>query len=221
MTTLSADPQRCCNETWEAAYARFETPSQEVAKFRKRLTKLGALSWDRDLDVAELFCGRGNGLQAWAELGFTRLTGVDLSAELLAQYDGPAETRVADCRALPFDDASFDVLSVHGGLHHLPRWPDDLAGSLDEARRVLRPGGRLLLVEPWSTPVQSMVHAAAARPLVRRLSPKFDAFQVMYENERDTYERGRPRPAEVLARRAARVYTPPVRTAGGQRRVGG
>ncbi|MEM7681682.1 MAG: class I SAM-dependent methyltransferase [Planctomycetota bacterium] len=199
MTTLAADPQRCCNETWEAAYSRFETPAQELAKFRKRLTTLGATAWPRDARVVELFCGRGNGLRAWADLGFTQLAGVDLSGELLGQYDGPAETHVADCRALPLEDNSFDVVSIHGGLHHLPNLPDDLAQSLDEAQRILTPGGRLLLVEPWSTPFLTMVHAAAAQPAVRRLSPKFDAFQVMYENERSTYDNWRSRPAQVLS----------------------
>ncbi|MEM6751262.1 MAG: class I SAM-dependent methyltransferase, partial [Planctomycetota bacterium] len=62
----------------------------------------------------------------------------------------------------------------------------------------------------------SMVHAAAAQPLVRRLSPKFDAFQVMYENERDTYDRWRQRPAEVLSLLEARFYPQRLRTAWGK-----
>ena len=49
---------------WEAAYLAFETPEQEINKFVGRLMKLGAQHWPRDAQIVELFCGRGNGLQA-------------------------------------------------------------------------------------------------------------------------------------------------------------
>ena len=65
---------------WEAAYLRFETPQEEVRKFISRLNRIGASQWPRDARIAELFCGRGNGLRALATLGFTNLEGVDLSA---------------------------------------------------------------------------------------------------------------------------------------------
>jgi hypothetical protein len=51
-------------DPWEAAYLRFETPEQEIRKFEKRLLRLGAGAWPRDLRIVELFCGRGNGLRA-------------------------------------------------------------------------------------------------------------------------------------------------------------
>jgi hypothetical protein len=68
---------------WETAYSRFESPEQEIQKFTRRLNKLGAANWPRDADIVELFCGRGNGLHALSQLGFTRLEGVDLSADEL------------------------------------------------------------------------------------------------------------------------------------------
>ena len=65
---------------------------------------------------------------------------------------GPARIFAHDCRDLPFPDASYDVAVVHGGLHHLESLPDDLVRTLDEVRRVLRDGCRLVAVEPWRTP---------------------------------------------------------------------
>jgi SAM-dependent methyltransferase len=47
------------------------------------------------------------------------------------------ETRACEASALPFDDASFDLVFGHAVLHHLP----DLAAAFREFRRVLRPGG--------------------------------------------------------------------------------
>src|SRR6059036_2070295 len=102
---------------WEAAYLRFETPQEEVRKFISRLNRIGASQWPRDARIAELFCGRGNGLRALATLGFTNLEGVDLSAALVAQYSGAGRVIVGDCRKLPFEDGCKDVLIVQGGLH--------------------------------------------------------------------------------------------------------
>jgi len=189
----------CCSQSWEQAYLRFETPEEERQKFLRRLRALGAPAWPRDAEVVELFCGRGNGLEALARLGFTRLEGVDLSASLLAQYRGQAKCYVADCRALPFPDASRDVLVVQGGLHHLEKLPVDLVRTLDEVRRVLRPGGRFVVVEPWLTPFLSFVHAVCEVRLARRAWPKLDALATMNEIERPTYMAWLERPGAILA----------------------
>jgi ubiquinone/menaquinone biosynthesis C-methylase UbiE len=183
---------------WEAAYLRFETPQQEQKKFLKRLRSLGVGSWDRGLTITELFCGRGNGLIAWHRLGFEHLEGLDISADLVARYDGPARVHVGDARSLPFEDESRDVVAVQGGLHHLQSLAD-LERSLGEIHRVLKPEGRLLVVEPWMTLFLRCVHAACGVAAFRRLWPKLDALATMIELERETYERwlGQPRP--VLA----------------------
>jgi len=185
---------------WEAAYLRFETSEEEIRKFTARLEALGQASWPRSAELVELFCGRGGGLVALERLGFTELEGVDLSPTLLARYSGPARCHLADCRALPFADASKDVLLAQGGLHHLALLPDDLELTLAEASRVLRPGGRFVAVEPWRTPFLALVHAASRVPFARALSSKLDAFAVMVEHERETYERWLAAPGEILAR---------------------
>src|SRR2546425_9145172 len=116
---LSPDPS-------EVAYLRFETPEQKIRKFIARLNHLGAPHWPRNAEIVELFCGRGNGLNALERLGFTHIEGVDLSPRLITQYRGSAKCFVGDCRQLPFADRSKDMLSVQGGLHHLTALPEDL-----------------------------------------------------------------------------------------------
>lgn len=77
-----------------------------------------------------------------------RLTGVDISREMLAEFrrklgaDAPnVEPVEADAAALPFPDGSFAAaLAVHV-FHLIPAW----RAALAEVRRVLRPGGVLLL----------------------------------------------------------------------------
>jgi SAM-dependent methyltransferase len=195
-------------DPWEAAYLRFETPEQEIAKFVSRLKKLGADTWARDAQIVELFCGRGNGLRALNRLGFTNLEGVDLSPRLIAQYTGAAKCTVADCRHLPFADGSKDILIVQGGLHHLPDFPGDLEQTFNEMRRVVRPSGRIMLVEPWRTPFLTMVHWVSEIPVVRRVSGKMDAFATMTHYERRTYEQWLGQPGKIT--QIARAQFAPV-----------
>ena len=80
------------------------------------------------------------------------------------------ETVVTDAAALPFEDASFDLVLGHAVLHHLP----ELERSFAEFRRVLRPGGVLLFAgEPsrYGDRIAAMPKRAglAAAPLWRRL----------------------------------------------------
>ena len=203
MTDTALNAAKQAIDPWEAAYLRFETPEQEIRKFAERLRRLGVTEWPRETNVVELFCGRGNGLHALARLGFRNIEGVDLSPRLLAEYRGDAQCRAGDCRELPFADKSKDAAIVQGGLHHLPMLPDDLERVFSELRRVLRPEGRVVFVEPWLTPFLRIVHAVAQNPLARRLSVKLDALATMIENERQTYENwlGRPQEISQLTRR--------------------
>ena len=193
------ESQVSCDPVWEDAYRRFETPQQEIEKFLTRLRWFGADKWPREARIAELFCGRGNGLIALEQLGFTDIQGVDLSDTLLEQYSGNATCYVADCRELPFDDNSKDVLIVQGGVHHLPSLPDDLHSVMSEASRVLATDGRLVLVEPWLTPFLRLVHFVMNQPLARRAWQRLDALATMTERELETYEQWLGMPEQILA----------------------
>lgn len=80
-----------------------------------------------------------------------RALGVDLSREMLAVARTKLEqaglrncsVRQADLYQLPLADGSFDAVTMHQVLHYL----DDPAAALAEAARVLRPGGRLVVVD--------------------------------------------------------------------------
>ena len=184
---VDGDVDLTTDESWEGAYTRFETVEEEVRKFHRRLELLGARDWPRDVEVVELFCGRGSGLLALERLGFTRVEGVDLSARLLETVPPGARLYHGDCRDLQLPDSSRDVVVTQGGLHHLPGLPSDLERTLAEAARILRPEGRLVIVEPWPTPFLSFVHAVCGIPLARRMWGKLDALAEMIEREQPTY----------------------------------
>lgn len=69
----------------------------------------------------------------------------DFCAEMLAHAAsrGMAKTLVADALSLPFPDRSFDVVTVAFGLRNMADYP----AALREMHRVLKPGGRLLILD--------------------------------------------------------------------------
>lgn len=183
---------------WEAAYQRFETADQEIAKFKKRLSFLGYKNWDKDARIVELFCGRGNGIRALEQLGFSHLEGVDLSEELLKSFSGNAKLYAGDCCELSLDDNSRDIMIVQGGLHHLLHLPDDLDRCLSEIRRSLKASGTFCMVEPWKTPFLDLVHSACENSIARRCWSKLDALAEMIEREIATYEQWLSQPEKIL-----------------------
>lgn len=62
--------------------------------------------------------------------------------------------RVEDAMALSYANASLDAIVMTDVLHHIP----DVGRFLAEASRTLRPGGRLVMVEPWATRWSSWVY---------------------------------------------------------------
>jgi ubiquinone/menaquinone biosynthesis C-methylase UbiE len=92
-------------------------------------------------------CGTGGFLRFARSLGsFDRLCGVDVSAEAieLAREELPdAELHVGPLTAVPFEDASFDLVTLNDVLQHIEE--REVEASLRELRRVLKPAGALLL----------------------------------------------------------------------------
>lgn len=86
--------------------------------------------------------GTGNYARALRDDGWEPVV-VDRSAAMLARAAAKGlETRESDAQSLPFPDASADAVTMISMLHHV----DDPPRALAEARRVLRPGGRLAVM---------------------------------------------------------------------------
>lgn len=102
--------------------------------------------------VVDLGTGRGELLVCALEAGAARAIGVDYSeaAVELARHTlevhevgQGAEVLLADSRRVPLPDAGADLVTLLDVVEHLT--DDELAASLSEARRILRPGGRLFI----------------------------------------------------------------------------
>ncbi len=114
---------------------------------RWRKQAAGMLALDGTERLLDLCCGTGDLAVAMKDGGAGEIIGTDFSPEMvrLAQVKAGEHIRfqVADTTDLPFEDASFDVATVGFGVRNL----QDLDAGFREACRVLRPGGRFLVLE--------------------------------------------------------------------------
>jgi D-alanine-D-alanine ligase len=113
---------------------------------------LAMLETTKDSRFLDLCCGQGRHVLELARRGFTRLTGVDRSHYLIArakrvfrQQGFSAVLREGDARKLRFADDSFDVVFVAGNSFGYFETIDDDIAVLREIRRLLIPGGQLLI----------------------------------------------------------------------------
>lgn len=109
------------------------------------------------LQVADIGCGSGTQCRLWAELGH-RVHGLDVNAPLIdlarrraAEDHLDVVFDVGSATDLPYADASMDVVLLPELLEHVADWQS----CLNEAVRILKPGGLLYLsTTSWLCPVQ-------------------------------------------------------------------
>jgi ubiquinone/menaquinone biosynthesis C-methylase UbiE len=132
-------------------YASADNLAARQSIYRYQQPQLNAPSWALDLarmrgDERVLDVGCGNGTYLWL-LGQRHhagpVFGFDLSPGMLpVGRDHEAMLGVCDAQQLPFPDATMDALLAMHMLYHVP----DRSRGLTEMRRVLRPGGVMLVV---------------------------------------------------------------------------
>jgi ubiquinone/menaquinone biosynthesis C-methylase UbiE len=150
--------------------------------------------WERELDriglqgdeqLLDMGCGRGAVLIAAARrLPEGRVVGADLWSKdqsgnrpeatlanaAAAGVADRVKVQTADMAALPFADSSFDVVTSAMAIHNI-RSPERRLRAIDEAVRVLRPGGQLVLADPW--PMARKYAAHLGYGTLRPLGPAY------------------------------------------------
>jgi arsenite methyltransferase len=157
-------------------------------KFKVRDKLLDSISWRGDEKVLDIGCGHGLMLIGAAKrLRDGKATGIDLwqkqdqagnsreATMLNVRLENVAD-RVelvdGDARKLPFADNSFDVIVSSWALHNIyDRAERDVA--IREAARVLRPGGRIVIIDIRHTGQYAKVLRESRMEDVRRSGPNF------------------------------------------------
>ena len=177
-TGTSADSAEAVRRVYEREAGNYD----QNVKLPERLLFAGGREWvcaQAEGEVLEIAVGTGRNLPHYSE--GVRLTGIDFVPAMLdvarrraAELGRPVELRLGDAQALEFEDATFDTVVCTLSLCTIP---DDRA-AVAEVRRVLRPGGRFVLLEHVRSPVR------AVRGVQRLLAPallRFGADHVLRE----------------------------------------
>ncbi len=185
----SAESERV-RRIWERLAPRYD----QKVRLPERLLFAGGREWvcsRAEGDVLEISVGTGRNLPLYAR--DVRITGVDISASMLeiararaAEIGRDAELRVGDAQALELPDESFDTVVCTLALCSIP----DARAAVAEMRRVLRPGGRVLLLE----------HVRSPRPVVRTIQRVLEPIAVWLEGDHLVRE-----PLELLAAEAFQI----------------
>ena len=145
--TVLSERRTKSQEFFSSSAGQWDRMRDELFGERFHLAALPAFA-DAEWTVGDLGCGTGQLTAALAPF-VARVIAVDASAAMLQAakkrlngYDN-VELRRGDLEALPVDDARLDAATLALVLHHLPE-PD---AALRDVSRVLRPGGRLLIVD--------------------------------------------------------------------------
>lgn len=125
----------------------YQTPKGKLVDKIEKEAIYEYLKPEPGMEILDVGCGTGNLSLELARLG-VRVTGIDVSEPMLAKARYKAEREGlpvkfyrADARKLPFNDGTFDAVVSLTALEFVP----DLREALEEAYRVLKPGGRLVV----------------------------------------------------------------------------
>jgi ubiquinone/menaquinone biosynthesis C-methylase UbiE/DNA-binding transcriptional ArsR family regulator len=145
-TTLAARRTKS-QEFFSASARQWDRVRDELFGDRFHLAALGAFA-GADSVIADLGCGTGQTSAALAPF-VARVIAIDGSAamlnaakERLQPFDN-VDLRRGDLESLPIDDARVDAALLTLVLHHMP----EPLGALKEAARILKPSGRLIVVD--------------------------------------------------------------------------
>jgi SAM-dependent methyltransferase len=136
---------------------------QELLALHRRW--LGDLCHARVLDLG---CFTGNQLSLWMAESAAEYIGLDLSEQAIAELNrklraAGAVRAVGVCRDFltnDWSDGHFDVVYAYSVLHHF----EDIETSLAELRRIVKPGGIIISMDPMATDPLNRLARAAYRP---------------------------------------------------------
>jgi ubiquinone/menaquinone biosynthesis C-methylase UbiE len=138
-------------ERWHRYWDKKSRSYDREMRFMERVLFGDSRGWacsQASGDVLEVAVGTGLNLDSYPRE--IRLTGIDLSEPMLEigrmrarELGRDVDLRQGDAHQLPFTDAAFDTVVCTFGLCAIP----DIDAALDEMTRVLRPGGKLILVD--------------------------------------------------------------------------
>jgi ubiquinone/menaquinone biosynthesis C-methylase UbiE len=197
---------------------------------RALIRRIRAAAGDRPTRILDIGCGTGVFAARIREaVPNARVWGIDLVAGMLAKgaerwrhHAADVLAVQADSERLPFAAGSFDIITCANSFHHYPHQDRAVA----EMRRVLCPGGRLMLIDgyrdaPWGWFIYDVCVAGVEGAVHHASSQRFRALfaQAGFDTVTQKAHRG-PAPFlfnEAVAPVSAAIHPPHFRTAAAHR----
>jgi len=158
---------RMSNEAAEALIPQLDAVEDSPGAAALRARSYELLRAARGALVADVGCGAGRAVAELADQG-ARAMGIDVSEQMIAvarERWPNGEFRAGDAYALPLEDGQAAGYRADKVIHTLA----DPGRALAEARRVLAPGGRIVLCgQDWDTLVIDSSHPELTRTMVRK-----------------------------------------------------
>lgn len=134
----------------------------------------------RDWRVLDVATGAGHTAAIFAP-HVAEVVASDITDEMLAQTEALArekgltnlKTAKAEAGELPFDAASFDLVTCRLAAHHFP----DIAQFVDAARRILKPGGRIAIVDNVTPDAERIPGLSADE--IQEAGAAYNAFEIL------------------------------------------
>jgi ubiquinone/menaquinone biosynthesis C-methylase UbiE len=137
-----------CQESssWHAAYDSEVQVKRRRSAMPLKLRRLGVLTADSSARILDLCCGNGETLAVLHELGFRNLHGLDVVISPALAADARFSVNTGDATEAGFPENSLDWVLIIHALHHLGP-VTRIEKLLQECYRILKPGGRLAIVD--------------------------------------------------------------------------
>ena len=149
-----------------------------------------------DLRVLDLATGTADvALELVRSKRVSRVDGLDMSEGMIEQgkikvskkgLDKKIRLQVGDAQSLPFADKSYDAVTISFGIRNIP----DVAKCISECYRVLKPGGRLIILEfalP-SSKLMKNLHLFYLRNILPKIGKALSGNDVAYKYLNETIE---------------------------------
>jgi len=170
------------SQKWHRAYKNKQLIARRASSHKQKLQRLGILDLPRDVRLLDVACGTGEAVRILHDEGFTHLHGVDVTADEELAREPWLELRACEALAIPYADATFDVVMCMHSLHHLGGL-EGVRASLREALRVLKPGGKLALIDHFDSPQLRAAFWGLHKPWLTWPTSGLRAFRQQHEDE--------------------------------------
>jgi ubiquinone/menaquinone biosynthesis C-methylase UbiE len=167
---------------WHAAYSSEQLVARRASSHKRKLRRLGALALPKDARILDLCCGKGEALRILHGEGYRDLSGSDITADEALAREPWVRLTASDATALPYADGTFDAVICMHSLHHLGGVVR-IGRTFGECVRVLRPGGRLMVLDHYDSPQLRAAFWGLSKPWLTWPTAGLRNFRLQHEEE--------------------------------------